>query len=415
MKKRVLAAFLTTAIVMAMTGCGGSTAAESAASATTQAASAEVAAENEWENDPTAYLSGITASDYVELPADYSALTVEVEPAAEVTDEEVENWIDSQRESHKELQEITNRSVVQEGDVVNIDYVGRINGEEFDGGSAEGYNLEIGSGSFIEGFESGLIDQRVGDTVTLELTFPEDYGDSTKAGVDAEFEVTINSIQQYVVPDLTDDFVAGLALQDEFGNTLQDEFGNVVGTVDEFRTYVRNYLIENNESQYTQRLEEAIRTALIEKSTFKEDVPQAMIERIYDSMGQELSSYAQQYGVDLKTLMQLAYGSTEDSYLQDIKDLAAENAKNNIILKAVADAQNLSLSDADFQAEVEKAISSATGYTSVDDVPKADIEAYREAIDKRSAIDFLKSKATVIAPAAAEGSTDAAAEEEAAQ
>ena len=140
-----------------------------------------------------------------------------------------------------------------------------------------------------------------------------------------------------------------------------------------------------------------------------------MIERIYDSMGQELSSYAQQYGVDLKTLMQLAYGSTEDSYLQDIKDLAAENAKNNIILKAVADAQNLSLSDADFQAEVEKAISSATGYTSVDDVPKADIEAYREAIDKRSAIDFLKSKATVIAPAAAEGSTDAAAEEEAAQ
>ena len=408
MKKRVLAAFLTTAIVMAMTGCGGSTAAESAASATTQAASAEVAAENEWENDPTAYLSGITASDYVELPADYSALTVEVEPAAEVTDEEVENLIDSQRESSKELQEITNRSVVQEGDVVNIDYVGRIDGEEFDGGSAEGYNLEIGSGSFIEGFESGLIDQRVGDTVTLELTFPENYGDTTKAGVDAEFDVTINSIQQYVVPDLTDDFVAELALP-------PDEFGNTVGTVEELRIYARNDLIENNEKRYTQRLEEAIRTALMDKSTFKKDVPQAMIERIYDSLGLELSSYAQQYGVDLKTLMQLAYGSTEDSYLQDIKDLAAENAKNNIILKAVADAQNLSLSDADFQAEVEKAISSATGYTSVDDVPKADIEAYREALDKRSAIDFLKCKATVIAPAAAEGSTDAAAEEEAAQ
>ena len=395
MKKRVLAAFLTTAIVMAMTGCGGSTAAESAASATTQAASAEVAAEDEWENDPTAYLSGITASDYVELPADYSALTVEVEPAAEVTDEEVENWIDSQRESHKELQEITNRSVVQEGDVVNIDYVGRIDGEEFDGGSAEGYNLEIGSGSFIEGFESGLIDQRVGD-------------DTTKAGVDAEFDVTINSIQQYVVPDLTDDFVAELALP-------PDEFGNTVETVEEYRIYARNDLIENNEKRYTQRLEEAIRTALMDKSTFKKDVPQAMIERIYDSLGLELSYRAQQFGVDLKTLMQLAYGSTEDSYLQDIKDLAAENAKNNIILKAVADAQNLSLSDADFQAEVEKAISSATGYTSVDDVPKADIEAYREAIDKRSAIDFLKSKATVIAPAAAEGSTDAAAEEEAAQ
>ena len=407
MKKRVLAAFLTTAIVMAMTGCGGSTAAESAASATTQAASAEVAAEDEWENDPTAYLSGITASDYVELPADYSALTVEVEPAAEVTDEEVENLIDSQRESSKELQEITNRSVVQEGDVVNIDYVGRIDGEEFDGGSAEGYNLEIGSKSFIKGFESGLVGAKVGDTVTLELTFPEDYADSTKAGVDAEFDVTVNSIQQYVVPDLTDEFVASLE--------LQDEFGNVVGTVDEFRAYARNYLIESNESQYTQRLEEAIRTKLMENSTFKQDVPQAMVERIYDSMGQELSSYAQQYGVDLKTLMQLAYGSTEDSYLQDIKDLAAENAKTTIILQAVADAEKLSMSDADFQAELEKAISSTSGYTSVSDVPKEDIEAYREALDKRSAIDFLKNKATVIAPVAEEGSTGATAETEVAQ
>lgn len=408
MKKRVLAVLLTTAIVMAMTGCGGNTAAESAASATTQEASAEVAAENEWQTDPTAYLSGITASDYVELPADYSALTVEVEPVAEVTDEEVENLIDSQREAKKELQEITNRSIVQEGDVVNIDYVGRIDGEEFDGGSAEGYNLEIGSNSFIEGFESGLVGAKVGDTVTLELTFPEDYADSTKAGVDAEFDVTVNSIQQYVVPDLTEEFVAGLA--------LQDEFGNVVGTVDEFRAYVRNYLIENNESQYTQRLEEAIRTKLMENSTFKQDVPQAMVERIYDSMGQELSSYAQQYGVDLKTLMQLAYGSTEDSYLQDIKDLAAENAKTTIILQAVADAEKLSMSDADFQAELEKAISSTTGYTSVNDVPKEDIEAYREALDKRSAMDFLKNKATVIAPVAGEGNTGAtAAEEEVAQ
>jgi trigger factor len=154
----------------------------------------------------------------------------------------------------------------------------------------------------------------------------------------------------------------------------------------------------------------------MENSTFKQDVPQAMVERIYDSMGQELSSYAQQYGVDLKTLMQLAYGSTEDSYLQDIKDLSAENAKTTIILQAVADAEKLSMSDADFQAELEKAISSTTGYTSVNDVPKEDIEAYREALDKRSAMDFLKNKATVIAPVAGEGNTGAtAAEEEAAQ
>lgn len=410
MKKRILAAVMAAAVAMTMAGCGSTGAAtESATAATTEETSAEVAAEGEWMNDPTAYLSGVTVSDYVELPADYAALTVEVEPAAEVTDEEVESQIESQRQAAKELQEVSYRTTVQEGDVVNIDYVGKINGEAFDGGSAEGYNLEIGSGSFIEGFESGLIDQKVGDTVTLELTFPENYSDTTKAGVDATFDVTINSIQEYVVPDLTDEFVAGLG--------IQDEFGNVVGTVDEFRTYVRNYLIESNESQYTQRLEEAIRVNLMENSTFKKDVPTAMIERLNDSMVQELTNYAMQYGVDLMTLMQLAYGSTEDTYLQDIKNMAAEGVKSNMIFKAVADAENLSLSDEDFQVKLETAVS-ASGYTSADEVSKEDIEAYRETLDKRSALDFLKSKAVVVAPAAAEGSTDATAattETEAAQ
>ena len=167
-----------------------------------------------------------------------------------MTDEEVEDLINKEREARRELKEVTNRKKVKEGDVVNIDYVGRIDGEEFDGGSAEGYDLEIGSGSFIDGFEDGLIGQTVGDTVTLELTFPENYGDSTKAGVDAEFDVTINSIQQYEVPDLTNQFVIDLGITDDFNNS--------VSTVEELRTFIRNYLVESNESQYTQRLEEAI-------------------------------------------------------------------------------------------------------------------------------------------------------------
>ena len=410
MKKRVLAALITAAIVMAMTGCGNNSAkTESAAAATTQEAQAETAAAEEWMNEPTAYLSGITAADYVDLPADYASLTVEVEPAAEVTDEQVEEMIDSQRNAKRELQEVTKRTKVQTGDVVNIDYVGRIDGEEFDGGSAEGYDLEIGSGSFIEGFEDGLIDQKVGDTVTLELTFPEDYGDSTKAGVAAEFDVTINSIQEYVVPKLTDQFVTELGIVDDFGNT--------VNTVDGLRTYTRNYLVENNESQYTQRLEEAIRNALTEKSTFKKDVPEAMTVRMSESISSELTAYASQYGLDLKTLMQLAYGSTEESYEQDIKDMAAESIKKNIILKAIGDKEGLSMSDEDFQAELEVAISNS-GYTSANEVPREDQESYREILDRRKVMDFLKSKTTVVAPAAEErstGETAAAAETEAAK
>ncbi|HAB93452.1 MAG TPA: trigger factor [Lachnospiraceae bacterium] len=394
MKKRLIAVMMTALFAAGcVTGCGSGTGAatEAATEATTEAASAEVALEEEWMNDPTAYMTGITASDYVDIPADYSALTVEVEPAREVTDEEVDSLIDGQLQTDRELREVTGRTIVREGDVVNIDYVGRINGEEFDGGSDENYDLEIGSGSFIAGFEEGLIDQKVGDTVTLELTFPEDYGDSTKAGVDAEFDVTINMIQEYVVPQLTDEYVTNLG--------ITDEFGNVISTTDDFRTYVRNYLIESNESEYTQKLEAAIRNAIYEKSTFKKDPPAAMVERMNDSMTQELTAFAMQnYQVDLLTYMQIAYNSTEETYQQDIRDMAVEGVKKNIMLKAIGDKEQLSLTDDEFQAELEKAISNTEGYTSESDVSNDDIQSYRELLDKRKVMEFLKSKTTVVNP-----------------
>lgn len=413
MTKRWIAVLMTAFIAagtLAGCGSGNGTTNESAAQATTQQASAEVAAEEEWMTDPQAYMSGIKASDYVELPADYAFLAVEVEPAAEVTDEEVEELIESRREADRELKEVTGRSIVREGDVVNIDYVGRIDGEEFDGGSDEGYDLEIGSGMFIDGFESGLIDQKVGDTVTLELTFPENYADSTKAGVKAEFDVTINSIQQYIIPDLTDDYVAGLGIMDEFGHS--------VATVDEYRAFVRNYLIERNERDYTSRLEAAIMDVLLEKSVFKQDPPKVMVARLNDYMVEGLTSLAyQQYGTDLMTFMMKNYNSTAESYLDDIRKMAEEYVRESIILQAIADKENLSISDDELNAMLENAVNSSSGYTSVTDLPDENVQSTRERLNRGRAMDFLKSKTTVTAPASEEGSTGAtaAAETEAAE
>ena len=413
MTKRWIAVLMTAFIAagtLAGCGSGNGTTNESAAQATTQQASAEVAAEEEWMTDPQAYMSGIKASDYVELPADYTFLAVEVEPAAEVTDEEVEELIESRREADRELKEVTGRSIVREGDVVNIDYVGRIDGEEFDGGSDEGYDLEIGSGMFIDGFESGLIDQKVGDTVTLELTFPENYADSTKAGVKAEFDVTINSIQQYIIPDLTDDYVAGLGIMDEFGHS--------VATVDEYRAFVRNYLIERNERDYTSRLEAAIMDALLEKSVFKQDPPKVMVARLNDYMVEGLTSLAyQQYGTDLMTFMMKNYNSTAESYLDDIRKMAEEYVRESIILQAIADKENLSISDDELNAMLENAVNSSSGYTSVTDLPDENVQSTRERLNRGRAMDFLKSKTTVTAPASEEGGTGAtaAAETEAAE
>ena len=413
MTKRWIAVLMTAFIAagtLAGCGSGNGTTNESAAQATTQQASAEVAAEEEWMTDPQAYMSGIKASDYVELPADYAFLAVEVEPAAEVTDEEVEELIESRREADRELKEVTGRSIVREGDVVNIDYVGRIDGEEFDGGSDEGYDLEIGSGMFIDGFESGLIDQKVGDTVTLELTFPENYADSTKAGVKAEFDVTINSIQQYIIPDLTDDYVAGLGIMDEFGHS--------VATVDEYRAFVRNYLIERNERDYTSRLEAAIMDALLEKSVFKPDPPKVMVARLNEYMVEGLTSLAyQQYGTDLMTFMMKNYNSTAESYQDDIRKMAEEYVRESISLQAIADKENLSISDDELNAMLENAVNSSSGYTSVTDLPDENVQSTRERLNRGRAMDFLKSKTTVTAPASEEGSTGAtaAAETEAAE
>ena len=123
-----------------------------------------------------------------------------------------------------------------------------------------------------------------------------------------------------------------------------------------------------------------------------------------EAITNELTSYAQQYGLDLRTLMQLAYGSTEDSYMQDIEDMAVENVKKSIILKAIGDKEGISMTDEAFQTELEVAISNS-GFTSVEEVAREDIEAYREILDKRKVMDFLKSKTTVVAPVSEEGST----------
>ena len=394
-------------MVLMMTGCGGNgntePVTESAAAATTQDASPEVAAELEWQDDPTAYLSGINAADYVELPDDYTFLTVEVAPVAEVTDEDINNKIDEERERRRELQEVDGRNTVEEGDIANIDYVGRIDGKEFDGGSYSGYNLEIGSGTFIDGFESGLIGHEVGETVTLELTFPENYSDSTKAGKAAEFDVTINSIQEYIVPELTGDFVVSLGIKDVFGGTIS--------TVDEFRTYVRNYLINLNERDYTYRLEGAIKEALFDKSTFKKEIPGAMQKRYSEYVTQQLSQRAWENGIDLKTYMQIAhdyaYGHTDDyDYLQDIEEMAAERAQKFIILKAIGDKEKLIMTDDEFRAELENAVNNSnSGYTSAEEVPRYVVEEFREALDSEKIMDFLKSKTKVVAPASEEGST----------
>ncbi|MCI6756686.1 MAG: trigger factor [Lachnospiraceae bacterium] len=292
MKKRFAALLLAAAAVVSLAGCG--------------------------QTKSLAYLKNIKASDYVELSDDYSHVTVEVPAETEVTDEMVENTINYKLSSSAAYQEVTDHDTVKKGDTVNIDYTGTKDGKEFSGGSAKDYDLTIGSGSFIDGFEDGLIGHKKGENVTLNLTFPKDYSNTDLAGQDVVFKVTINKIEKLVTPELTDEWVA-------------EQNIDGVSTVDEFRDYTKKQMQSYYDDSHKSDIQEAIVKKLLKSCTFVKDPPAEMVQRYYDNMVQSYSQQlSQSYGIDLDTYTKLmglddesSSGSTEDAAAAGTEQAAA--------------------------------------------------------------------------------------------
>lgn len=363
MKKSVIAAALVLSMAGLLAGCG--------------------------KKDP-AYLSGITAADYVELP-DYSSIPIE-EAAPSVSDAYVDTYIQYQLTSNTQKVEITSRDDVEDGDIANIDYVGKIDGEEFDGGSATGYDLTIGSGSFIDGFEDGLIGAKVGETVTLDLKFPDDYSNEDVAGKDVQFDVTINKIQENKTPELDDDFV-------------QSQNIDGVSTVDEYRDYCYDYLMEQAQSTYDSDIQNKIVSWLEDNTTFKQDPPEEMVNRWNTTYTENMTATAEAYGLDLATYMSYM-GSSEDTYEDDIKEYATSAAKLYIIMQAIADQEDISISKSQLKTALSNAAASA-GYSSLDDYRKeVDVKAYKEYMMEQKVLELLTANVVVSEPSDEEDTTE---------
>ena len=331
----------------------------------------------------SAYLSGIKASNYAE-PCDYSSIPVE-EAAPSVSDTYVEYMIQYQLNNSATNEEITDRDDVEDGDIVNIDYVGTKDGEEFSGGSGTGYDLTIGSGTFIDGFEEGLIGHKVGEVVDLNLTFPDDYQQEDLAGQDVVFKVTINKIQQKVVPELTDDWVAS-----------QNISG--VSTVDEYRDYVYQQLMSQAQQTYDSDVQSKIAQYMVENSTFPQDPPQAMIDRLTESMKTYYSKYAQQYNMELDDFLKTFMNADEDNPEQILTDNATDSAKELLVMKVIADKEDLNPSRTEFNTQLSNYAAQA-GYSSVDDFKKSeDAESVRESMMLQNVLDFLQKNAVVTEP-----------------
>lgn len=373
--------FITTITVLALSasvlaGCGksadnGESTQAGTESSTETGTQAETGAETvEYGDD--AYVDGINVGDYVTL-GEYKGIEVTAEAPA-VTDEYLQSYIDYVLQSNMVTTDITDRAV-QNGDFTNIDYEGKIDGVAFDGGTAQGYDLEIGSGSFIPGFEDGLIGAKIGETRDVTVTFPESYPSEEVAGKEAVFTVTVNSIHTETVPELTDELVKGLE-------------GNC-STVDEYRQYAYDLLMEDEQSTHDSNAQMDILAKVVENSEFKEP-PAEMVTRYYDRIKSNMSSYAAMYGYDLESFM-AATGSSEEQ-LQE----SAEQASREIIaMKAIADAENLDVTDEDMDEELAKNAGDY-GYEDVEEYKKAlDLKGYKEYMMTEKVLSFLFDNAVV--------------------
>lgn len=314
-------------------------------------------------------LGGCAASKGLETDAikitKYKGVEVEeVDKPGEITEEDVDASIQATLESEAETTEITDRPV-EMGDTVNIDFVGKINGEAFEGGSAEDYPLTIGSGAFIEGFEDSIVGHSAGETFDWNGKFPEDYGQPDLAGADVVFTITVNSITVDNVPELTDDLV----------KTLSEEST----TVEEYREEVKKDLEEQSLDSYDTTLEQNAWQVVLENTEVKE-YPEGEVEEYSDSLIQQYKEAAEYYGMEYEDFVQEQMGYAPEDFEAEVKAVAQESVKNKMAVEAIAEKEKIELTDEVYEEQV-KTMAEEYGYENAD--------AMKEAFDE----DTLKQQA----------------------
>ncbi len=289
-----------------------------------QEAAADIDARPETEDDiDYTGIQDINVGEYVTL-GDYKNMTVEVRKD-EVTDDDIESIINSR------LMKIT-KGEVKDGDIVNIDFVGKKDGEAFSGGTAEDYELEIGSGTFIPGFEEGLIGVEAGDTVDLKLTFPDDYGNTEYAGADVVFTVTVNSIAvNGDYESLTDEEIVSLGMPYGSKKELWDEGARIAN--------------EDAQTAYEASIRSAALNKLVEESTIV-SVPEYLVDEEMESYIGYMNDICQSvYETDLETYVSVYYGITMDEYEKEIKEMSQEAVRANLVYEAFARAEGIQPSE----------------------------------------------------------------------
>jgi trigger factor len=294
-----------------------------------------------------------------------------------VTDEDVEEKLADAQRARARL--VDKDGEAAEGDTVNIDYRGSVNGTPFDGGAAEGQSLKLGSGSFIPGFEEQLTGAKAGDEVEVRVTFPEEYSAEELAGKEAVFEVKVNGVRTEELPELDDEFASDIS-----------EFE----TLDEFRADIRAKIEEQNERRAEAEKKNAALEAVYEANDI--EIPEVMIESEKDAIVREFASQLRQQGVDFEQYMKYM-----DKDVKDFREEQAEDAKKRVkmrlIIKAVAKDQGFDASEEELEEELKK-MAGMYGMEAdkLRDVLGDDQQgALKDDIRNRKAVDYIYESAVV--------------------
>ena len=338
MKKRAIMISMLLVMALSVTGCSQKTATKDKDTKTEETAKTDDAEETESDNTedtsedtPTTaeLMAGIDVEKCVTL-GDYKGVTVE-KTIQSVTDEDVQNEIDSALANYP----VEVDRAAKEGDTVNIDYVGKIDGEEFDGGSDQGADLKLGSGKFIDGFEDGLIGARKGETRTLNLTFPEDYTQDL-AGKAVEFTVTVNAVKE-PLSEPTDQWVAD----------------NIEGydNIADYKAGIRSEQEESNEQTAENQVRYAAWTQVIDNCTINE-YPETLVEvgkKLYE---QQVETYAKYAGMELDAYIESS-GLTQEEYQSNMEEYGKNVAAQALVCQAICDKEGFAIGDDDYQKALQ--------------------------------------------------------------
>ena len=261
---------------------------------------------------------------------------VEVTKAdAEVTDADVEEELKKVQDQNSRTVSVEDRAV-KDGDMTVIDFEGFIDGEAFEGGKGENYPLTIGSHSFIDTFEEQMIGMNIGEEKELNVTFPEDYHAENLKGKPATFKVTVKEIKEKQLPELDDDFAQDVSDFD---------------TLAEYKDDLKKKIAERKESEAKAKKESEAIEKVVEAA--KMDIPQAMIDTQVNRMLEDFAMRLQQQGLSVEQYFQYT-GMTADKIMEEMKPEAVKRIKNSLVLEAVAKAENIEVSEEEFDAELQK-------------------------------------------------------------